>query len=37
MTFIFTFDKSDGLLQSVSILVAVVQDVGANSESSRVE
>ena len=30
-----TFDKSDGLFQPVSVLVAVVEDVGADGEAGR--
>ncbi len=33
----FTFDESDGLFQSVGVFVAIVQDVGANFESDRVQ
>lgn len=31
----FTFDESDGLFQSVGILVAIVQDVSADGETGR--
>ena len=30
-----TFDKSDGLFQPVSVLIAVVEDVGADGEAGR--
>jgi hypothetical protein len=32
-----TFDESDGLLQSVSVFVTIVQNVSANFESGRIQ
>lgn len=31
----YTFDESNGLFQSVGVLVAIVQDVGADGETGR--
>jgi hypothetical protein len=36
MCFIITFDESDSLFQSVRVLVAIVQDVGADGETDCV-